>query len=402
MVSYCSVNINVRDYLMENIYTVSILSTNFLGCMLGLTLYVANSWRWKRDDLENTLLILMLVLVGGTCITEPCAFMMMGKEGMLAHIALYVCDTWTYASDLVSGACWLFFIIYHLNGEMIKPVGIFIKAVAGAGVLLLIINLFTPVVFRIGWDNSYERLPLFYLYLIVDMLFLVSSLIFYIYIRLKGRRLKFFFFWVYMLPIVIGTAIQTRVFGISLIAPTLLIGLTGLMSTIQNELIFKDKLTGLYNRYYLDQLGEEFKNSRDAEYTFIMIDINDFKSINDRFGHLIGDRAIIDTARILRKSIGTAGAAIRYAGDEFVIALSTKNQIDTDIFITNIRKGFEDFNATGEHPYDLNVSMGYSVVNLMETGIDEVMNRIDRLMYEDKKKYYETHTHMERRKGEKR
>lgn len=387
---------------MDSVYLISILSTNFLGCMLALTLYVANSWRWKRDDIENTLLIIILVLVGGTCITEPCAFLMMNKDGMIAHIALYVCDTWTYASNLTAGACWLLFIIYHLNGEMIKPIGIIIKLITGAGILLLIINLFVPVVFRIDMNNSYERLPVFYLYLVVDMLLLVSSLIFYLYIRLRGRRLKFFFFWVYMLPIVIGTTVQIRFFGISLIAPSLLIGLTGLMSTIQNELIFKDKLTGLYNRYYLDQLGEEFKNTKDAEYTFLMIDINDFKSINDRFGHLIGDRAIIDTAKILRKAIGTSGAVIRYAGDEFVIALSTKNQIDTDIFITNIRKSFEDFNNADEHPYKLNVSMGYSVVNLMEAGIDEVMNRIDKLMYEDKKRYYETHAQMERRKGEKR
>jgi diguanylate cyclase (GGDEF)-like protein len=229
---------------------------------------------------------------------------------------------------------------------------------------------------------------MYYFYLVMEFLMLFGSLAFYIYIRIKGRRLRFFFFWVYILPIVIGVFMQTSYYGLSLIAPCLLIALTGLMSTIQNELIFKDKLTGLYNRYHLDQLGEEFRNSGDSEYTFIMIDINDFKSINDRLGHLTGDRAIIDTANIIKKAIGSSGAGIRYAGDEFVIVLSTRSQIDTDIFVTNIRKGFDEFNSGKDHPYELHVSMGQSKVKLNEVSMDEVMNRIDKLMYEDKRRYY--------------
>ena len=119
-----------------------------------------------------------------------------------------------------------------------------------------------------------------------------------------------------------------------------------------------------------------------------MLDINDFKSINDRFGHLEGDRAIVDTADIIKKAIGSSGAGIRYAGDEFVIVLSTRTPIDTDIFVTNIRKGFDEFNAEEGHKYELHVSIGQSMVNLSEVSIDEVMNRIDKLMYEDKRRSY--------------
>ncbi|MBQ6904584.1 MAG: GGDEF domain-containing protein, partial [Spirochaetia bacterium] len=109
---------------------------------------------------------------------------------------------------------------------------------------------------------------------------------------------------------------------------------------------------------------------------------------NDRFGHLEGDRAIVDTADIIKKAIGSSGAGIRYAGDEFVIVLSTRTPIDTDIFVTNIRKGFDEFNAEEGHKYELHVSIGQSMVNLSEVSIDEVMNRIDKLMYEDKRRSY--------------
>ena len=374
---------------MQNIRMLSIFTTNFLGIMLALTLYTANSWRWKRDDLENMLLIFMLILVGGTCLTEPIAFLASGKEGGIFTIILYACDTWTYAANLMASAAWFVFIVYHLENRLPKLPTMILNIFVAAGLLLLLVNIFVPVVFSIDEYNGYHRTPLYYYYLIVEFMMLFGSLAFYIYTRIKGRRLRFFFFGVYILPIVIGVCVQTANYGLSLIAPCMLIALTGLMSSIQNELIFKDKLTGLYNRYYLDQLGEEMRSDKGAEYTFLMIDINDFKSINDRLGHLAGDQAIVDTAKILRKAIGTKGAVIRYAGDEFVMVLSTRTQIDTDIYITNIRKGFDEFNSDKGHPYELNVSIGQSIVNLSEISIDEVMNRIDKLMYEDKRRYYE-------------
>ena len=373
---------------MDNISMLSIFTANFLGIMLALTLYVANSWRWKREDLENLLLIFMLILVGITCITEPAAFLISGKEGGIYTILIYLCDTWTYAANLLASASWFVFIAYHLDNRIPRiPVNI-INALVAVGLLLLFVNLFTPVVFRIDEHNNYQRLSVYYYYFIAEFIMLFGSLAFYIYIRIKGRRIRFFFFWVYVLPILTGVIIQTAKYGLSLIAPCMLIALTGLMSTIQNELIFKDKLTGLYNRYYLDQLGEELRNDKDADYTFLMLDINDFKSINDRFGHLEGDRAIVDTADIIKKAIGSSGAGIRYAGDEFVIVLSTRTPIDTDIFVTNIRKGFDEFNAEEGHKYELHVSIGQSMVNLSEVSIDEVMNRIDKLMYEDKRRSY--------------
>ena len=373
---------------MDNISMLSIFTANFLGIMLALTLYVANSWRWKREDLENLLLIFMLILVGITCIAEPAAFLISGKEGGIYTILIYLCDTWTYAANLLASASWFVFIAYHLDNRIPRiPVNI-INALVAVGLLLLFVNLFTPVVFRIDEHNNYQRLSVYYYYFIAEFIMLFGSLAFYIYIRIKGRRIRFFFFWVYVLPILTGVIIQTANYGLSLIAPCMLIALTGLMSTIQNELIFKDKLTGLYNRYYLDQLGEELRNDKDADYTFLMLDINDFKSINGRFGHLEGDRAIVDTADIIKKAIGSSGAGIRYAGDEFVIVLSTRTQIDTDIFVTNIRKGFDEFNAEEGHKYELHVSIGQSMVNLSEVSIDEVMNRIDKLMYEDKRRSY--------------
>ena len=376
---------------------MSIYTANLLGIMLGLVLLIGNGWRWKRNDKENTLFIFMLVLVICTCVAEPLAFTHDGRPGHFNRILLYVCDTFTFASNLMASATWLVFLVIHLKGSISRIHISLINIIVAAGLITLTVNLFHPVVFMIDGTNTYHRYATYYAYLVADVFMLLDSFATYMYIRIRGRRLRFFFFWVYSIPVILGTVIQSKFYGTSMIAPCMMISLAGLMSTIQNEMIFKDKLTGIYNRYYLDQLDEELKRDKDGEYTFIMLDINDFKSINDNYGHQTGDRAIIDTANILKKAVGSKGAAIRYAGDEFVIVLSTKTEIDTDIFIANIRKGFDEFNHSGAAEYELHVSMGYDVVNLRNTTMDKVMNHIDKLMYEEKTAYYRTHEHKNRR-----
>lgn len=66
------------------------------------------------------------------------------------------------------------------------------------------------------------------------------------------------------------------------------------MLALQNENIFIDKLTGLYNRYYLDKISGKLKRKR--KITMMMLDMNDFKSINDNFGHSQGDDALVSPA----------------------------------------------------------------------------------------------------------
>ena len=383
---------------MGTINYVSIFTANLLSVLLGFVLLIGNSWRWKRNDRENVLLVFMLTLVMLTCITEPLAFYLDGRPGPYYRIIIFVCDTFTFAANLMASASWLMFLVYHLKGSISRFHAALINTLVTAGLLTLFINLFYPVVFMIDASNSYHRYFTYYIFLAVDVFMLMDSFVTYLIIRLKGRRLKFFFFWVYSIPVLLGALIQSSTFGLSMIAPCMMISLTGLMSTIQNEMIFKDKLTGLYNRYYLDQLEEELKRDSDGTYTFLMIDINDFKSINDSFGHQTGDQAIVNTANILKKAVGSQGAAIRYAGDEFVVVLSTRNKIDTDVFIANIKTGFDNFNKTANVGYELHASMGYDVVNLRESTMDEVMNHIDKLMYEDKTRYYKTHAAKNRRR----
>jgi len=91
-----------------------------------------------------------------------------------------------------------------------------------------------------------------------------------------------------------------------------------------SRLIFEDELTDIYNRRFLSHFFE-FKvswNDLDSSpLSLIMVDVDNFKKVNDTYGHLIGDQALIWVANTLRKVGDDQGMAIRYAGDEFMILL---------------------------------------------------------------------------------
>ena len=86
----------------------------------------------------------------------------------------------------------------------------------------------------------------------------------------------------------------------------------------------RDKLTGLYNRRHGEHLLEEAcrrAQKRGGVLSLIVCDIDHFKQINDRFGHPAGDRVLSDVAHILRDSVRSGDAVIRWGGEEFVILL---------------------------------------------------------------------------------
>jgi diguanylate cyclase (GGDEF)-like protein len=90
------------------------------------------------------------------------------------------------------------------------------------------------------------------------------------------------------------------------------------------RLVFEDELTNVYNRRFLFQYFESkiaWENLSKAPLSLIMMDVDNFKGVNDTYGHQIGDKALVWVADILREVAGDEGLPIRYAGDEFMMLL---------------------------------------------------------------------------------
>lgn len=148
-----------------------------------------------------------------------------------------------------------------------------------------------------------------------------------------------------------------------------------------------DGLTGLYNRNELNEHLIRYKvKSKKCNILAIMIDINDFKSINDRYGHVVGDEALIEASNILKMSIKDYKMLlVRYAGDEFLI-MKTYNKEEEIENITSLINGeCQKFNKKNK-TYQINFSFGTEIFNKQnEFDGERFVEQLDKKMYEDKR-----------------
>jgi len=171
--------------------------------------------------------------------------------------------------------------------------------------------------------------------------------------------------------------------------------LTLLISTMKSsqerykQLATRDLLTGAYNRNYFNETivrDIERAKRHDEHLSFIMLDVNGFKLINDTYGHLHGDGVLRACADILRQCVRKSDFLCRYGGDEFVIVTPQRTCKDNKPLFDRIRKTTEQWNGQfAMNDYELSFSIGCAV---WRKGKDvlEVLHKADSAMYRDKQK----------------
>jgi diguanylate cyclase (GGDEF)-like protein len=164
-------------------------------------------------------------------------------------------------------------------------------------------------------------------------------------------------------------------------------------AAMQNELIrlqsFTDPLTEIYNRRSMEELTGRFMvqaRRRHSSLAFLLIDVDRFKLVNSRFGHLTGDFVLTEIATLLKGSIRGSDVAIRYGGDEFLVVLTDTNATGAGTIVARIQAALKDWNDAGTlEGFVVGLSIGTAEWQDGQT-LDEVLDRADRDMYGQKAK----------------
>lgn len=162
-------------------------------------------------------------------------------------------------------------------------------------------------------------------------------------------------------------------------------------STIQNELVrlqsFTDPLTEIYNRRSLEEMSARFISHAQRLHkplTFVLIDVDRFKQVNTRFGHLTGDFVLAELAALLKSSVRGSDAVVRYGGDEFLMILANTSAADSGRVVERIRAYVRDWNHAG-HLQNFEVSLSIGVAEWADGNtLDEIMDAADQEMYASK------------------
>lgn len=316
-----------------------------------------------------------------------------GQPGAFFKVMNYVSNL-TYQTAQLIAAMYIFVFFYWISHsrDLMKKVQIF--ALDIPFLLIFLCALSTPwtgLVFTVDAQNLYQRgilLP----YFSMATLAYIFAASFTCAIRithetLQDRRRRLRVLACYCIPVILGSMIQTSIYGISLVLPC---SVLALFMTFLNEQYLKisvDALTGLNNRGCFDRyLNTQLETDSKEDLVLIMIDINEFKTINDEFGHLKGDVVLKTVADILRYSATSKNVFLaRYGGDEFAYILH-RSQVSAQTIMDEVQLEFHAFNQKKTLPLELGVAMGAAAYDSETVNTAErLIRKADALMYDAKK-----------------
>ncbi len=291
--------------------------------------------------------------------------------------------------------CWILYLCFRLYGEHrqkdIKAVSWILAVLFIVYAVVIAASPWTHLIFSIGPDRLYQREPFYWIPECVDIILLLAGAIL---VTAAGRRdtsrerrqecefLRFFSVFS-LVGILTDHFWEDWWIGI----PCMSVSVLFVYINTQNQKITMDGLTGLNNRREFDRyLHKKIEQGSGQEWGILMMDVDDFKSINDRFGHAAGDRALCETADILRHAAQREPVFLaRYGGDEFSVVGNWKNIEDAGGMMRRLNEEAEQYNKEGNKPYHLSLSIGCAMWSENESGsLEELIKKADERMYEHK------------------
>lgn len=362
-----------------------ILVANGTGAFLVLFLLLYRIRIAQTNLFDEKAYNFMLIVTFIATINETLSFIIDAHPGFIFHILQYISNTISSASSGIIGYCWCLFVEYHIhrNFERIKKKSRILAIPLIIATILIIINLLgTGIIFDISKENVYTRGPMNFILYIFVFVYYIESIYTVHKAKYDSILVEFFPIYYFIIPCMIGTMIQGFFFGVSTIWLCVAIAFIIVYIEIQISISFIDDLSGLYNRKYMNHYLNKLQNDKPKHVYGFLMDINDFKAINDTYGHLKGDYALIQFGKILQHSIDKDSVAIRMGGDEFVIFVKLKSDEEALALKKQIKYNVRQFNLKSKEPFRLSFSIGIAKYN--GKNIDAFLSAMDDSMYEAK------------------
>lgn len=148
-----------------------------------------------------------------------------------------------------------------------------------------------------------------------------------------------------------------------------------------------DPLTETFNRRYLEELLPQEVSRverRKGSLGFLMIDIDDFRSVNNRHGHAVGDRLLREAAAVLRAIFRRSDSIVRYGGDEFLVLLDDADEERARVTVERVRDTVIRW-RDGQHELEVGISCGVAIFRPGDS-VDATLAAADRAMFEAKRR----------------
>lgn len=257
-------------------------------------------------------------------------------------------------------------------------------------VLIVLTSGFTHAIFWITESGAYMRGPLYNIHLICIYIYAMAIIV-YLYLWYKEDEQSHFMIRNlidFLVLALVGGSLQIFVKNAPFAALFTSLGIIYIFIKIQSTGINRDPLTGLNNRYKLAHHFEKlFAHAFRDPFSIIMIDVDHFKRINDQYGHVCGDEALICIGDAL-KNIGDQRPTLfiaRYGGDEFLLTISDR-ECDSQSVIQEVNEEVKRLNKVRDLPFTISLSFGTSYVDTDSMNSTQAIAQADHELYLDKER----------------
>lgn len=360
----------------------------FAASLLWIVFYIATHRLDRLDPFNRRyfiscrLILLMLLFEAATCYMNGRNILWLRLVSNAMHLCLF-------ALPPVLTYYWLLFTktlteradVWEMKTNPLHLIPIALNAI------LVLLSPLLHLVFFIDGEGVYHRGPLFPVSMIIAYFYLLTGFLTLMRRRNKLLKQEFQFLLLFSLMPMVAGILQGLFYGPLFMWPASACALVILYLYLQERMVQIDGLTGAWTRnsfeHYVSQL---LKNDSGMPFGILYVDIDDFKAINDRCGHVEGDEALKAFSNIVKPILRRGDAFARMGGDEFAILVNVESEENLKSIADRIEAALTHFNKTSGKGYALRCSTGAEMfAQSASLDVGDILRHVDRLMYHNKR-----------------
>lgn len=366
-------------YIEMNIFAATMLVLIFIN-----TQYLREKYLFQQKLFMWLVLSAMVMLP-----LDSLLWALDGQPGPIARTIDIIATMVYFSVAPIPYVIWGMYVHFQIHGneKATKRIAWYLMIPVCVDAVLIILSLYLPIIFYYDDANFYHRGEWFFTRLLVWFIYCAFTYYELIRYRKKIEPKQMFQLAFFLIPTMIGGLLQLKIFGISFLWPCIVISIQILFMSNQRRQLYTDHLTGLNNRRMLDHYLSEMthKDHPKKKIAAIMTDLDSFKGINDIYGHIRGDDALILAADIIRASFGKNDVICRFGGDEFVIIMLCKSETEVTAAIARLNRNVAQNNEKKIHPFSISLTSGYAIFDpSMDEDAQSFIRRVDESMYSNK------------------
>ena len=313
------------------------------------------------------------------------------KSGITIHILLYIIQSADFILAIVISILWFYYCLFRVYQDI--AMNFFLRWIAPIPAVLfaIFVAVTSPwgLVFQISQLNGYHRGPAFASGFVVGYMYIAAAAVLIITKRKSLDKGEIFpYLLILIIPVTFALLEVFVKIPISVTWATTSLVFLEIQMYVLNKKTNIDHLTNLNNRMALDSYIKRTINESHITnrcFGLVMLDIDNFKQVNDKYGHTEGDRALKAASNMLFECFSGNHFLARYGGDEFTVVIKSCDQQLMDKYLDELEQIQIRQNRLLNKPYEIKFSIGSNIFRYDEiTDAHTMLMFVDKMMYENK------------------